>query len=289
MRPLRRRSLNKTNYPAPVSVWEPKLDMTTLSRRALRSPLLSSPQLSCSLAYYPPGFVQQVHAHQEPSISLVLSGSVREVSGNDEVCLGPSQVSRKGEGVPHSDQFGPEGAVLLSIAVHDEGLWSGLASGCDWQWHRMSRAAISEVLLLARTPNAGNPLGEMLSLLGGLYPAPNPKGRQPEWLLEVEHRISSDLSVTIDMVAREVGLHPVYLSRIFGSWLGMTPVAYRQQQRTSAAIRSLLDGEPAARVAQESGFADQSHMCRSIKRNIGRSISELRAALSSRDCLPIVP
>jgi AraC-like DNA-binding protein len=153
----------------------------------------------------------------------------------------------------------------------------------------MAKAALGDVLLLSRMPDTDNSPEKMLALLAALSPQPKRNGNRPKWLLDVERRISSNPAATINDIAEEVGLHPVYLSRVFASWNGVTPVVYRQQQRTSAAISALLSGQFAAQVAQDSGFADQSHMCRAIKSSTGRSISELQAARRAAHCRPIPP
>jgi AraC-like DNA-binding protein len=45
---------------------------------------------------------------------------------------------------------------------------------------------------------------------------------------------------------------------------------------TARALRSsLVDGAPAAMAASEAGFADQSHMARSVRRQTGHSMTEL--------------
>ncbi|CAA9481240.1 MAG: Transcriptional regulator, AraC family [uncultured Rubrobacteraceae bacterium] len=49
----------------------------------------------------------------------------------------------------------------------------------------------------------------------------------------------------------------------------MPPHAYQTQARLDRARSLLLRGWPPARVARETGFADQSHLTRRFKRLVG--------------------
>jgi AraC family transcriptional regulator len=117
-------------------------------------------------------------------------------------------------------------------------------------------------------------LFELLSLPGG---AACGQGIPPRWLREVEERLQARPDSSLSMVAEHAKVHPVYLSRAFRRWYGTSPSVFRLRQRTSAAIDAALwSGKAASTVAHEVGFADQSHMVRSIRSATGHSLSELR-------------
>lgn len=67
------------------------------------------------------------------------------------------------------------------------------------------------------------------------------------------------------------GLSPFHLIRLFKRVVGVSPLAYRNQQRLSAARRLLADGYPTIEVALDLGFADQSHFTRHFQRIVGTS------------------
>jgi len=56
---------------------------------------------------------------------------------------------------------------------------------------------------------------------------------------------------------------------VFKRALGIPPHAFQVQLRLARSQRLLRKGEPLARVAVETGFADQSHFTRSFKRLVG--------------------
>jgi len=74
----------------------------------------------------------------------------------------------------------------------------------------------------------------------------------------------SDLSAVAD-------LSVFHLVRSFKKATGLSPLAYRNQQRVTEARRLLLAGGRIAEVALDVGFADQSHLTRQFQRIMGVS------------------
>ncbi len=76
-------------------------------------------------------------------------------------------------------------------------------------------------------------------------------------------------SITIGQLADIARLSPSRLSAKFRTEMGMPPYRYICQLRIRAAQHLLATGRPAAEVAAEVGFFDQSHMHRHFKRSCG--------------------
>ncbi len=72
-------------------------------------------------------------------------------------------------------------------------------------------------------------------------------------------------------LAAELGVHPAHLSRMFRRALGVTLSSYVLRRRVDLVCAALASDREAslARLAQETGFADQSHLCRSFLRVTG--------------------
>ncbi len=85
-------------------------------------------------------------------------------------------------------------------------------------------------------------------------------------------------NVTLGELARIAGLSPYRLARAFSACLGMPPHAYHLHLRVRRAQRLLRAGRPVASVALDCGFADQSHLTRAFKRQIGLTPGRFRAA-----------
>lgn len=79
-----------------------------------------------------------------------------------------------------------------------------------------------------------------------------------------------DVRLTVDDLAREVGLSPSHFARAFRETVGQPPHRYLLRRRLEHA-RRLLDYPDAALadVAQRTGFADQAHFTRLFKREFG--------------------
>ncbi|GJM22049.1 MAG: AraC family transcriptional regulator [Planctomycetota bacterium] len=94
----------------------------------------------------------------------------------------------------------------------------------------------------------------------------------------LHHDLSGPLSVSD--VAAAVGLSAFHLSRVFSRVIGTPMMRYRGELRLADAIQRVLTGDAAlADVAASSGFADRSHLTRSVRRALGGSPAALRAAL----------
>ena len=83
-------------------------------------------------------------------------------------------------------------------------------------------------------------------------------------------------------IARTIGCSPFHLSRVFHEITGLTIPQYRNRLRTYEALRRLSDGEhDLAAIAAASGFADHSHMTRSIVAQYGDPPSRLRELMQA--------
>jgi AraC-like DNA-binding protein len=77
--------------------------------------------------------------------------------------------------------------------------------------------------------------------------------------------------ITLRDLAAETGSNSFQIIRAFRRDLGTTPHAYLIELRVTRATELLLKGEPAAEIAWEVGFVDQSHLTRHFKRLCGKT------------------
>lgn len=102
-------------------------------------------------------------------------------------------------------------------------------------------------------------------------PSPGPPGRERRAVKLVRGYLEDNLdeNVSLGELSSLVHLSPFHLSRVFKEEVGIPPHAYQTQARVARAKGLLLGGWPVARVAFETGFADQSHLARHFKRLVG--------------------
>jgi AraC-like DNA-binding protein len=82
---------------------------------------------------------------------------------------------------------------------------------------------------------------------------------------------------SLQNLASEMGVHPVYLCRTFSEHFDCTLGEYIRKQRVLRGWQLLATGDGTlAEIASESGFADQSHFTRAFKKQFGITPGEWR-------------
>jgi AraC family transcriptional regulator len=117
----------------------------------------------------------------------------------------------------------------------------------------------------------------------GRLPLPTSHGLSQERLRRVrdyvEAHLDEDLSLTV--LADIACLSPYHFSRSFKQAAGVGLQRYVIQRRVERAKRLMRQThEPLALIAQEAGFADQSHFTIAFRREIGVTPGRFRAALA---------
>lgn len=76
-------------------------------------------------------------------------------------------------------------------------------------------------------------------------------------------------NVTLAEAGSALSVSAAHLARSFVGTFGIAPHTYQVGRRIDASRRRLLDGEPVAQVAADTGFYDQAHFTRFFKRHVG--------------------
>jgi len=103
----------------------------------------------------------------------------------------------------------------------------------------------------------------------------------PPWiehLKELIHFEKSELS--LNSLSKELGVHPVYISRAARRYLSASLGEYMRQQKLKKAIPLLLNpNHSLTAIAYEAGFADQSHFNKVFKSHFNINPSQFRKSL----------
>jgi AraC family transcriptional regulator len=241
------------------------------------------------VADYAPGERMAAHWHPVTTVGMVLRGAVEEGVGGREHQATAGSFVVKPAGTVHADRFGPAGARMASIGLRpgfdprEHGPVPGLQG---WRWTDGGPAprALWRLLRACRgEPQAGARLladgfWEMMDALGE-DGAPVPPGDPPAWLRRVRDRLhdEADAAPRVRDLAEAAGVHPVYLARAFRRAYGAPVTEYARRLRVRAAADRVASTElPLARVAYVSGFADQAHLTRELRRETGLTPGVLR-------------
>ncbi len=97
----------------------------------------------------------------------------------------------------------------------------------------------------------------------------------------IEANLGRDLGLV--ELAEVACLSPFHFSRLFARAAGVGPQRYVLQRRVERAKALLRQGDvPLAAIAQELGFADQSHFTNAFRRETGETPGRFRSANLSK-------
>ncbi len=216
---------------------------------------------------YAAGLRQAWHTHDYASLSYIVRGDVLETSVEGRGRASVGDVIVKPAGVAHDDEYGGRGARMFTlIADEDLGAYRLLFGGppsalflrmiAEWQ----ARADYGEIAVDLLASVAGGSLRSCRS----------------STLYELAMRVATT-DDSVEQLAREHSMHPVALARAFRREHGCSITAYRRRARVRRAVALLVDGAALVDVALESGFSDQSHLCRVFRTEMGTTPARFRA------------
>jgi AraC family transcriptional regulator len=101
----------------------------------------------------------------------------------------------------------------------------------------------------------------------------------PAWLLRVLKKIRDEFieGLSIDVLAKDAGVHPVHLASVFRRFQHESIGQYVRRLRVQRAAALLSNRAiPLSEVAQAAGFADQSHLTRVFRLHMGTTPGNYR-------------
>lgn len=258
---------------------------------------------------FPPSLTLPSHYHPNACFALVLKGAVEKLfaSGNHTTEAG-SVVTMPPE-ERHTDRFGGGGAHMLVIEVSiDEGngdlsdSLEALLHPCLPVFRQISHYRQSDVVSMGwrvyRELQEPDPVSclavsglvlEMLACTVRNYGELVSERQAPPWLESAREYLHAhfDRSFQIGDVAEAVGVHPVHLARTFRRHYGTSPSSYLRRLRVNWVARQLAQVDeqmvdvPLSYLAEQAGFADQSHLTRLFKRQTGLTPGQYRQVVQS--------
>lgn len=232
-----------------------------------RLPLAAAGTLA-RLSFYPPGLRQPAHSHERAHVSIMVAGSIREVSAGRDEIGSALQLNLRPCETRHQVEFGPQGALILEVGV-EHVVTRAKASG--WIHRELcvgQRALLNWVL--AEREACGADVGDCIQDLVAGIEAESLQGPAPGWLTRARDCLIEDpASWRIDALARAASVHRAHLARAFQHWFKTSPSLFRRRAMLSRAIAAVASGQSLALAAYAAGFADQSHLCRAMRNMIG--------------------
>jgi AraC-like DNA-binding protein/mannose-6-phosphate isomerase-like protein (cupin superfamily) len=189
------------------------------------------------------------HFHEEDQITFVLSGRRSFIIGDELVVVTSGQGVHIPAGTPHRSLSESSGVNCFNLYT-SPGTYAvcDLLSGLGRLWLKKDCIGWCDLS------------GVLAEYRCGTEPS-------SEWLGAV--RVEKQFGQTVSQAAQRAGMSREGFSRRFRKLHGMAPHAFWLLQKLNDARRLLRTGECIAAVAEETGFADQSHLGRCFKRAFG--------------------
>jgi AraC family transcriptional regulator len=220
------------------------------------------PQFIVRDCVYRPGLRMPRHAHDYSNVSVVVGGEIDEACGGGEYRGHPFSVVFKPAGSEHENRVGNAGARLLTIELRRDVVLADRA----WTWFEEPEI-VRTAIALVRAQSGPELEARGFELLAEVFAARSFEKTLPEWMGEVTRILEDrfDEPLRFDVIARQVGVHPVYLSRAFQRYAGRSMQQYVRALRLRRARQLLATRGPTITdVASDCGFADSSHLSRTF-------------------------
>jgi AraC family transcriptional regulator len=228
----------------------------------------------------------QVHTHQDAHFVLVVSGTyLSSARGAPEQARPPALIFNP-PGTTHRDRFAGGVGSFVTASVPGTIFLEVCTTGrsvTDAVWLR-ARSALSASFRLARELRGARDPMVMESSVWELFAlaaeAGSPVTHPSAWVFRAYEAImdrSAEARLSVRDVAAEFGVHPVHLARAFRETWGCSPgelIRWRRVDRAAELLRSM--DLPAAHIAAEAGFVDQSHMTRAFRAVYGTTPAAYR-------------
>lgn len=228
------------------------------------------------------------HSHELPFFCVFFGGDYAEKYGRRDVQFRPFTMSFRPAGVPHQDEVGPKGARMFGIEVEKatqrslDGCSGNLGIAYDFEGGDSLWLGL-KLYAETRTPLASHDLqveSLVSELVGAVACRPESCTTAPYWLRRILEKLRTEFCerLTMDDLAREAGVHPVHLSRVFRRITGKGIGEYVHRLRIREACERMIKPETSlAEISCDLGFADQSHFTRTFHSITGASPGAFRA------------
>ena len=235
---------------------------------------------------FPSALVLPAHAHDRPTLAVVMRGGFETRLASDVLVCGESSLRIEPAGSTHTNRFGPAGAHIVVVQPDPRSpLLAPVGDALQRADHRrdvrvgiIGRAIASEFRHRdAVSPLALQSLG--LELVAGLARSMRLPRGAPPWVAQATELIHDRFldGLRIESIAAAVGVRPSELVRAFRAFHGAPIGSYMRRLRLEWVARRLAESDdPIVSLAHEAGFADQPHLTRAFRAFTGLTPARYR-------------
>lgn len=236
---------------------------------------------------YSPGAILAKHQHTQEYVSFLLMGGYDETAHKEQRACPSGTVIWHPRNEVHADRFHITGGLVLDLEIDRIWLDDAARELSLLPQARMHQGGLAYSLglhlyrgLSQSTPGIEDVAIELLSLFFSSALDRQP----PPWFqraLEMAGAID-DQRLSLALLAREVGVHPVHVARSFRRFLRCTFGDYVVKRRICRALELLpIPDHRITDIAYLCGFADHAHLSRTFKKCLGITPSTYRCNLQA--------
>jgi AraC family transcriptional regulator len=223
---------------------------------------------------FPSSLVLPPHAHDRPTLAVVMTGSFETRLATDVELCQRSSLRIEPAGSQHTNHFGPLGAHIVVVQPDPaSSLLGPAADAFERAQHRRDERASFIGRAIAgefRHRDSVSPLALQslgLELVAAVARRARAPRAAPPWVAQATELIHDRFldALRIETIADGVGVRPSELVRAFRAFHGIPVGTYARRLRLEWVARRLAESDdPIATLAIEAGFADQPHLTRAF-------------------------
>ena len=227
------------------------------------------------------------HYHENPYLMYVMEGGLFDISKKQKIgCTAGSLIFHNWQ-EPHFNEKHTSDARGFHIEFErawfaEKKLDIELWEGSQLLEHPLVHQLLGKIYLEFKRQDEFTPLSvELLLLQINEYIADSRisnNQKEPDWikpLKELLHHSNDDLS--LKMLSKKLGVHPVHLSRAIPKYLSVNLGEYLRQLKLKKALWHLMNSKLSlTEIAYECNFSDQSHFTRTFKIAYGMTPKKYR-------------
>lgn len=219
------------------------------------------------------------HSHDFLTISLLLSGSLIEQTSKGTTIVKPGSILIKPAQLEHSDVF-TENCTILSLSIYD---WEHYKLDFnDWKIIPQNKL-LKNFLNIIQDKNKKQGLLNLKSDINYILDKKKRRKNIPEWIKEVKAIIDLNFQETLKIndLAKEFKVHPVHLGRVFKDCYHTDIKSYQKQLRLHFSVSEMINKNGnLTKIAHTSGYSDQSHFSRELKKHTSLSPKKISQLLN---------
>jgi len=216
------------------------------------------------------------HYHEHAYFTFILQGAVLEGNRQEEFHCSPGTLLYHHHQEPHYN-IKPD-VFTRGFHIELESTWfSRFDLHSPEGSLNIKNLAVKVILYKLFREMKLNDNFSSLSIEGLLLQSFDKDKYKPEWVPRLKEILYEEATISLDYLSKELGLHPVHISRVFAKYFDCTLGEYLRKLKVERSMALLPKAELSlSEIAFSCGFADQSHFIRCFRSVFGTTPSVYR-------------